>query len=333
MKIHYKKLREGDSLFWLLLDGLMLFLISINLIWMIFDFSFNAKFLQVFLEKVVPDFFYFYRDVVHPDFLLYDFGFVVIFLLEFLFRWIVAIVKKVHPFWASFVFVNWYDLLGCVPIASFRFLRLFRIVSLIVRLQQKGVIDVTDTWWFKYGSKNYQRVIEEISDRVSVNILTGIQKELKYQDDTVKAIIEHVIIPNKIDLSDWLASRLRYAVEETYTLHKEEIKLYLEQIIDKSVKNNPEINRLEAIPVIGKQISKALSSSISDISYSVINNLMNDLSGEKSNEIMLNFVDISINTTLLETDQEKIEKISKMIVNDSIEVMKKQVSKKHYDKE
>lgn len=332
MKIHYKKLREGDSLFWLLLDGLMLFLISINLIWMIFDFSFSAKFIQSFLESVLPDFYVFYRDVVHPDFLLFDFGFVVIFLLEFAFRWIVAIVRKTHPFWASFVFVNWYDLLGCIPIASFRFLRLFRIVSLVVRLQQKGVIDVTDTWWYKYGNKNYQRIIEEISDRVSVNILTGIQKEIRYQDDTVRKIIEDVIIPNKTELSNWLASRMKYAVEETYSLHKDEIKLYLEQVIDQAVKDNPEINRLESIPVIGKQISKALSSSISDISYSVINNLMNDLSGEKSSEIAENLVNISINTVILKTDNDEIEKISKMIVNDSIEVMKNQVSKKHYDK-
>ncbi len=332
MKVNVKNIKFGRNSFWLALDTLMLFLIFLNLAWMIFDFSFTASFIQKFIEEVSPSFFYYYKDVIHPDFLLYDLGFVLIFLAEFMFRWVVAIVKKTYPSWASFPFIYWYDLLGCIPLASFRFLRLFRIVTLIVRLQKREIIDVTDTWWYKFGNKNYQKILEEISDRVSVNILSGIQKELEYGDDTNRRIVNEVIIPRQEEFSDWIASRMKFAISETYDMHKDELKTYLENSIRIAVKENEEIARLELIPLFGKQISKALTSSISDISYNLIDSMMKDMADQQAHTVVSKAVDISVKTTLFRSDNIKIEQISKEIAFEVLEVVKSQVSKKHYDK-
>jgi hypothetical protein len=332
MKVNYKNVQFGKNSLWLVLDSVMLLLIVLNLSWMIFDFLFTAHFFQVIIEGISSKFFIYYRDVVHPDFLLYDLGFVLIFLVEFIFRWIVAIAKKTYSSWVSFPFIFWYDLLGCIPLASFRFLRLFRIVTLIVRLQKREIIDVTDTWWYKFGNKNYQKVLEEISDRVSTNILTGIQKEIKYGDDTNKRIVNEVLVPRQEEFAVWIASRMKFAVNETYESHKLEIREYLEDAINTAVKNNEEIARLELIPLFGKQISKALSSSISDISVNLIDTIMKDLADEQMHTLVSKAVDISVKTALYESENEEIEKVSKRIVYESIEVLKSQVNKKHHGK-
>lgn len=332
VEVNFKNVKLGKNIFWLVLDSIMLALIVFNLTWIIFDFAFGTHFIQEFVRDISPFFFEYYRDVIHPDFLLYDFGFVVIFLAEFVFRWIVAIVRKTYPSWASFPFIFWYDLIGCIPLASFRFLRLFRIVTLVIRLQKRGVIDVTNSWWYKFGNKNYQKILEEISDRVSSNILTGIQKEITYGDETNKRIIKEVIVPRQEEFTIWIASRMKFAVNETYESHKSEIREYLEVAINKAVKNNEEIARLELIPLFGKQISKALSSSISDISVNLIDAVMKDLADQQMHTLMNKVVDISINTALYKSDDAEIEKISKEIVFESLEIIKSQVNKKHYDK-
>ena len=315
-----------------MLDAVMLLLILVNLLWMVFDFVFTAQFVQKFIQSFSNDFYVYYRDVIHPDFLFYDFWFVLIFLTEFVFRWIIAIYKKQYASWVSFPFVFWYDLIGCIPLASFRFLRLFRIATLMIRLQKRGVIDFTNTWWYKLGFRNYNRVLEEISDRVSSNILTGIQKEMKYGDETNKRIINEVILPRQEEFTIWIASRMKFAIGETYDLHKTELKDYLDKAIYKAVRENEDIARLELIPLFGKQISKALSSSVSDISYSLIDSVMKDLADQQMHTLMNKVVDISIKTALYESDNERIEQISKEIVIETLEVVKSQVNKKHYDK-
>ncbi len=332
MKVNYEKIKFGRNSFWIALDTIMLILIVCNLIWMIFDFSFTSLFFQDIVSSISPEFHSFYKNVIHPDFLYYDLGFVLAFLAEFVFRWVVAIVTKRYPSWVSFPFIYWYDLIGCIPLASFRFLRLFRIVALIVRLQKREVIDVTDTWWYKFGSRGYLKVLEEISDRVSINILTGIQKEIEYGDDTNKRIVNEVIAPRQEEFALWIASRMKFAISETYVMHKEEIRYYLEEAITKAVKENDEVNRLELIPLFGKQISKALASSIADISYSLIDNTMKDMSDMQAHNMVSKAVDISLKTALYETSNEEIERISKEIAFETIEVIKSQVNKKHYDK-
>jgi len=199
-------------------------------------------------------------------------------------------------------------------LASFRFLRLFRIVTLVVRLQKREIIDVTGTWWYRFGNRNYQMILEEISDRVSTNILTGIQKEIEFGDETNKRIINEVILPRQEEFTVWIASRMKFAVNEAYDSHKLELREYLEKAINKAVKDNEEIARLELIPLFGKQISKALSSSISDISVNLIDTVMKDLADQQMHTLMNKVLDISIKTALYESDNEQIEQISKEIV-------------------
>src|SRR5690606_42147929 len=49
--------------------------------------------------------------------------FVSVYLTEFSIRWLVAIARRTHERWFYFPFVHWYDLLGCIPVGSFRWLQ------------------------------------------------------------------------------------------------------------------------------------------------------------------------------------------------------------------
>jgi len=332
MKINFKKIRENRNGWWIALDALMLFLIVINLTWMVFDFSFTAKFVQSFLKNISPSFFYFYRDIVHPDFLFFDFFFVAIFLFEFCFRWVISSVKKEFDSWVAFPFVYWYDLIGCIPFGSFRFLRLFRIVSLIVRLQKREIIDITDSWWYKGLNRYFQIFVEEVSDRVVVNVLNGVQKEMHYGDETIRRVVKEAIIPNQERFAEWIASRVQFAMGETYKQHRDDFRAYVDETVQEAVDNNKELQRLELIPIFGKQISNALSSSIADISFSVIERMMKDLSDIKSDSVVYEAINIGTKTALYKSSDEEVERISVDVVHQAIEVLKEQVNKKHYNR-
>jgi hypothetical protein len=325
MKINFKKVRENQTGFWLTLDIIMLILIVANLLWMVFDFSFTAQFFKNFIQDTLPAFHDFYEQKVHPDFLLYDLAFVLIFLAEFLLRWMVAIVKKTFDHWLTFVVVYWYDIVGCIPFGSFRFLRLFRIVSLIIRLQKKGVVDVTDTWWYRIIDKNIKKFVDFLTDRVSLNVLTQIQKEVKYGDDTVQRIVNEVVVPKRELLEVWVAARIQFAVKEIYINHKDELRVYLEQSITEAVKGNADMQRLELVPLFGKQISKAVSSSVADITSNIVDKVMQDLSDVQSHELVTKSFDVLKNTVNFSTDNKEIERIVTEVMVDSIEILKQQV--------
>jgi hypothetical protein len=59
---------------------------------------------------------------------------------------------------------------------------------------------------------------------------------------------------------------------------------------------------------------------------------MKDLADQQIHKLMDKAVDISLKTALYESDNEHIERISKEIIFETIEVVKSQVNKKHYDK-
>ena len=317
----------------LLLEGVMIVLILANLTWMIFDFSFTAQFFQKFIKSLSASFYHFYNDRIHPHFLMYDLIFVSIFLAEFIGKWIYSIFKNTYNSWAAYPFVFWYDLLGCLPFGSFRFLRLLRIVSLIIRLQKREVIDVTDSWWYKGFNKYYQIFIEEVSDRVVTNVLTGVQKELKYDDDTVKRVIQEAIVPNQEQFALWLSQRVQFAVGETYSKHKDDFRKYVDDTVAEAVEKNEDLQKVELIPVFGKQISRALANSVADISFNVIDKMMKDLSSNQADSITKEALQIGLSTASYSSGNIEKEEISTKIVDATIEVLKKQVNKKHHQKD
>lgn len=330
MKIYFRKLKKETSTFWYIIDILMIILILFNLFWMGFDMAFGTKFFRAVIFEISPTFHEFYYYIIHPDFLFYDLFFVAIFLSEFLLRWGYSIHHKKFQKWYLYPFYYWYDLLGCIPLQGFRLLRLIRIASLIIRLQKKSVIDVKSTWWYKAVMKYYYIFVEEVSDRVAVNVISGVQDEVKAGSPILEKIINDVILPKKDIIADWASERVKYASTKVYLDKKDDIRIYVAIAVKEAVANNKEIADLEKIPVIGRQIAKTLESSIGDITANVIEKTMIDLAREDSSEIISEIIEVSLKTILQPTAEVEFEKAVTEMTIESLELVKDEVKIKRW---
>ncbi len=330
MKIFLNKLKNESSTFWYIIDLFMILLIILNLTWMAFDMAFTTKFFRGIIFEINVNFHDFYNDVIHPDFLFYDLFFVGIFLSEFLLRWGYAIHKKKFQKWYIYPFYNWYDIIGCIPLQAFRFLRLIRIASLIIRLQKKGVIDVKETWWYAVFMKYYYILVEEISDRVTVNVISGAQYEIKAGSPILEKIIEDVVLPKKDIIADWASERVKFASTKFYLDKKDDIRSYVAIAVKDAVANSKEISDLEKIPVLGKQISKTLEISIGDITSSVIEKTLIDLAREDSSELISEIIEVSLRTLVHPSAESQFEEAVKEMTIDSLELVKDEVKIKRW---
>lgn len=321
--------RQGSSLF---VDLLMVLLVILNLGFIFFDWSFTYDSFKTLVGWVSPVFRDWYAAQVHPRASFIDLVFVSIFLTELAIRWLVAIGRKTYDKWFFYPFVHWYDVLGCIPMnGTFKLFRLLRIVGMISRLHNLGIIDIKSTFFYKKSRKYINILVEEISDQVVTNVLNGVQGEVKKGNPVVQKIAKEVLIPRQEDINVWVSNRVSEAVTATYFKHRMELYEYLKDLITRSVKENQEIKRIALIPGVGKLITEILDSSISNITFNVIDNSMEDLSKGKSITAIQDITDsILDNLTQEHPENAKINRMMTEVVDQSIEVIKQQVAIKQW---
>ncbi|MBN4051382.1 ion transporter [bacterium AH-315-M05] len=325
MKSRYNKIRKTREFLFFITDLFMVGLVIINLIWMSVDWFFTSPLVKDILNQYVPFFFHFYNDYVHGNFLLFDAIFVSIFITELIIQWAIAIKRKTYHKWFFYPFIHWYDVLGCIPLGSFRFLRLLRVISMTYRLQKLGVINLKKTYLYKLFKKYYDILVEEVSDRVVVNILEGIQDEVQRGGPITDKMITEVIKPHKASLVEWLSQRIRRVTEHNYGLHKDDIKQYLNNLVKESIEKNDEMKRIEKIPFVGSSITTSLEKAISDITYNAINSAVEDLISDHNNKVIEDITDIAFEMVFMEEKDEKINEIVRDIALQSLELVKEQV--------
>jgi hypothetical protein len=314
----------------IIVDLLMIFILIINLNLIVFDWIFSYLMVQNLLEKYLPSFFYFYYENVHKDFLRVDLYFVTVFVVELLIRWGIAIKEKSYHRWFFYPFVHWYDVLGCIPVGEFRFLRILRVISIMLRLQKLEIIDLTKTYLFDRIAKYMNILVEEVSDRVVVNVLENIQDEIHEGTPVSDRVITEVIMPQKTLLVEWLSQRLQTVSSDAHRTYKEDIQQYVEKRIADAVNNNKEIKDIGMIPVFGSMISRNLERAISDIVFSVVNGIIQDLASTHNREIVSDLTDLTLETILVQGNDEKANLMVKEMVLQSIEIVKDQVKVKKW---
>jgi len=112
-------------------------------------------------------------------FLWLDLPFLLFFLVEFGVRWALAVRRQHHPRWFVFPLYNWYEVLGLIPLVQFRIFRLFRIVSIYLRLRRSELTRIGDDFISRRIRRYSDIITEEVSDRVAVHILSEIQDEVR----------------------------------------------------------------------------------------------------------------------------------------------------------
>jgi hypothetical protein len=320
-----KRTQERNR-FLLAVDILMIVVVSFNLIWIVFDWSFQSDTFRELVAMVSQPFYEFYRDRVHPDFLFYDVLFISFYLVELGIRWVVSIVKRDYPKWYYFPFVNWYDVLGCIPIGSFRFFRLLRIFALLMRMHRLGFIDITRTFFYDILARYLNIFTEEVTNRVVYNIITDVQDELNEGSPVVETIIDNVIEPRRDALVEWISHRVGLIAGRGYELYREDISRYVERRIGEAVEQNREIRQIAAVPVVGTYISSRLEQAIGDIVLNVINGAITDLASKDNRVIVDDVTRLAVEAFQVEDMDRNLHNIVLDMVNRSLDVIKARVS-------
>lgn len=326
-KIDFTKLRATRQGLPLFIDILMVILVIINLNLIFFDWSYSFASFRAVIEFISPTFNHFYGLKIHPNASFLDLIFVSIFITELLIRWSLAIYRKRYDKWFFYPFLHWYDVLGCIPMnGTFKLFRLFRIVGMTIRLNNLGIIDLKSTFFYKKGSKYIEIVAEEITDKVVSNVIKGVQVEVQKDNPLIQKIALRVFEPKKEQINEWLNKSISEMLTVVYFKHRNDLNQYLKSTVNKSLQENLEIQRISLIPVIGKQIKEALDSSISNITFNVIDNSIEDIAKTKNIPAINDITNYIIQQ--LEIDQsgnKELSALMKGIIVETLEMVKKQV--------
>jgi len=308
-----------------IIDVVMMLLLVANLTLILFDWMFSIEFFNESIEQHLPDFYAFYDTQVHQEFHSIDLVFVAIFLSEFAFSWILAIIQKAYYKWFFYPILHWYDLAGCIPVGSFRFLRILRVFSILIRLNNLKVINLSNSYIAIKMKKYYGIIVEEISDRVVVNILEGVQDEIQEGGPVVENIIKEVVRPKQDLLVEWISRRIERAVQSDVLKKKEEISVYVKELISDSLSKNEDLKTIEQLPIMGRKIVETIENTISDTINNIIEQALLDLASHKNRLLVKETTDVIIKSIEYKDDNDELNKVYTDIVMEVIDVIKKQV--------
>lgn len=309
------------------IDLLMMVLLLINLHLIIFEWVFESKAVQSSLLTHAAGFYHFYNENIHKDFLKIDMGFVAVFIVELLISWGVAIKQKTYHRWFFYPFVHWYDVLGCIPISYMRFIRLLRVISILIRLHKLGIIDLTESYLYKKGGKYLNILVEEVSDRVVVNVLEGIQEEIRKGNPLSDRIISEVLLPQKDVLVDWMSQRVQMVTANAQAAYREDFQHYIDRKVKTAVAKNKEIGLIDTLPIVGGVITSNIEKAICDIVFNVINSMVEDLASKNNRVLIGDLTDIALEEKQeVETVSDRnLNEIAKEIAVHSIDLIIEQV--------
>ena len=230
---------------------------------------------------------------IHENFVLYDLAFVAVFLTEFCVRWVASVVRKTYVRWYFFPFIHWYDLIGCIPLGGARIFRFLRIFSIFYRLQKYQIIDLRNTAVYRFIIFYYDVLVEELSDRIVVKVLSDAQKDIAAGSPLIDDISQQVLASRLPILTQWLSSVMVHIGESIeHNDHGESVRSHVQKSVGKAVRGNSQVSTLKLVPILGSTIEKTLEQSVTDIVTQSIINLMKDITPEKIDDFVEQNVDV-----------------------------------------
>lgn len=325
--LNREKLRASHQRLWFALDAIMLVLLFINLAWLLLDSLYGVSGIQHMVRQQAPDLAAFY-DPIHRNFIFYDLIFVILFLSEFVLRWGHAVVKGTYQRWYFYPFIHWYDLVGCIPTSGARVLRVLRVISILYRLQKYGIIDLTQTRLYQFFAFYYEALLEELSDRIVIKVLSGTQIEVQRGSPMMHRIQQEVLLPRRQQLVDWLSEKVAEGARYGYVPKNQELRRYLEVNVAEAMQQNKDLKPLRYMPVIGTWASHALDRAVGDIVAQVIHQILSDLASQNNHAFVEDLVEVFIHEQE-EPDFASSQQIVAAVV-EVLEMVKDQVRVKHW---
>jgi len=309
----------------LIVDVVMMVLIVINLTLIIVDWGFASPFVQAQMQSHTPALYTWYDQTIHQHFIVYDLAFVTVFVIEILVRWGLAIYRQRYHRWFFYPFVHWYDVLGCIPVGSLRSLRLLRLIAMVPKLQRTGLVDLRDTYLYKTFEKYRDIVLEEISDRVTVRIIEGVQNEIRTNQKVTRRIGEEVIAPQREALIEAVTHRLQEATAVAYEDQQDDFQEYLNSVIENAVTQNREIGTIASLPGVGRPMATLLENAISDIVFNVVDQMVTDVCSLDNDQAIAHVTAVSTDALMSPKYDRRLNQLARSMVIQSLDVIKDHV--------
>lgn len=294
-------------------DGLMVYLAFLNVGLILFDWTYPL--LRDVYQRHVPGLVELY-DPWHRKFWLLDLPFLTLFAVEFGVRWLLAIRRNLYRRWFVFPLVNWFDLLGIVPLAGFRFFRLFRLMSIYARLHRSELTGVGKDPFSRGLSYLADVATEEISDRVAVRILVMAEREV--QSGVLPRILREVLIPRKDEVRDKLSSKVVEIVSNPEL--KERARKLLKLNLERSLR---EVAVLKVLPLPKAMLQPLVQVVGQAVFLSVMQTLTSTLESEEGREALGQLVEEVMASFENELGRGEIELLLEEAVLDAIAEMKR----------
>nr|WP_298055455.1 ion transporter [uncultured Halomonas sp.] len=316
---HLPKAVEYAHISW---DLFILTLVVINLTLLLFDSLFLLGPINQAIASLTPTFHAFYDDTIHSRFITIDLVFVSFFVADVLLGWLIAIAERRYHRWFFYPFVHWYDVLGCIPLAGFRLLRILRVVSLINRLHRLRLIDVTRWNIYLFVAKYYDILLEELSDRIALRLLGSVQQQVRATDSLTERVIERVVMPRKAQLIHEIAQRLEATIGKAYQNNRQAIMAAISDLVSRTLQESPEIQRLSRLPM-GQQATRAMEASLSGVAQRLVDELLLSIHSDEFRQLVERTADSGFDTWL--TVDEGSNRVTEQVLYDILEMLKDQV--------
>ena len=292
-----------------------------------FDDCPNIKFSVDFFKEYTPSFYNLYLPI-NENFDLYDLAFVSVYVLDVIIGWAISVFKKKKHL-LDYPISHWYDILGCIPSGSLLFLRLLRMFSIFIRLDKMRILDLQRIYFVKKIIKIVNIIIEEVSDRVVLNVLRGVRNDFAEGRPISKAIMSDVVEPQKDKVIELFFTKFTDVSTDTYNHYKDDLKTYIEQKARNAVKNNRELAKLTAMPVIGTSIRGIIEKSVANTAYETINGVIQDVVSEKGAAVIKD-ITTKISDMVFKDMEEQLGEIVKNIVVSSLDLIEKETNVKQW---
>ena len=311
--------------FW---DILMIIILIINLLWIIFDWIFHINVCSTFFADKTPNFYEFYQPI-HQNFDTYDLIFVSIYLLEFVINWTIWRNKNHRQNVFDYPIAHWYDLIGCIPSGTMIIFRFVRLISIFIRLDKMNIMDLSKNFFVKKFIKIKNIIIEEISDRVVLNVLDGIEDEFSEGKPVAKSVISDIVDPQRQKIIDLVFKKFNKISKATYNEHRQELREYISLKSKLAVQGNKEISRLTSVPVIGSGVRGVLEKSVAQTAFDTVDGIISDVVSAEGVDYLKN-ITTKITDSVFENLADELDTIVNEIVLASIELIKKKVNIKQW---
>jgi len=313
-------IRERLELAW---DVLVIILVIANLALLLFDSLYLVPALREAFASLAPQWQAAYEQNVHANFFAIDMLFVSIFVIDVLLGWAVAIAERRYHRWFFYPFVHWYDVLGCIPLAGFRWLRVLRVIALLHRLQRLGLINVRSWYLFGVVHKYYGILLEELSDRVAVRLIGGVQDEIRRSNTLLQRLSDEVLAPRKEQLVDEIALRLEAGLNDIYADNRALIARYISALVGRTLQESPEVQRLQRLPM-GRQLSEAMDQTLSDLASRLIHEAVGGLRSPEFSQLLRRATDSGMDIML--AADTRGDRITEQVLIETLELLKEQIA-------